>query len=303
MTDLEQYQLVHQGIQAVAARCDGARTQDGVGFNGQDTHYGRRIAATPFEALDANDHEEIARIALTYKVQIETYTGLDVATLPVVRAAAGLSTNHASRENARRYERRRENISDRCVKAVDGRVHVSWAKKDPDFNALRDGARALPNRTWTGSAWDCAVCPQLGDFLEEFSFDVPADVAALLSAPAPAPAPERLVELIDGGRLKLTSKYDASLVDGIKRLKGRKYVGGPVNTCDATVANLRWLAENDFAGAADTLAYLEAEQGTVEAAASAAQTRAQLLTTVSSLADPNSIPEAFLALFTKATAR
>ena len=52
---ISQYRLVHEGIRAVAARCDGAVTLDMKGFDGQDTAYGRRIAGVLFEKLTA-DH-------------------------------------------------------------------------------------------------------------------------------------------------------------------------------------------------------------------------------------------------------
>src|ERR1700676_42244 len=92
LTTKQQYKAVYAGICAVARRCDGALTQDGVGFNGQDTHFGRRIASVPFYGWTPEVKVEAARISLTYKVQIETYTVVDVGVLDVVREASGLKT-------------------------------------------------------------------------------------------------------------------------------------------------------------------------------------------------------------------
>src|SRR5258708_3450550 len=94
-TDEQEYQLVYDAIRAVAARCDGAMNEDFQGFNGIDTHYGRRVASVPFEAWTDDVKVESARIILTYKEQVGRYIpGLDVSQLEVVRAARGLKTLH-----------------------------------------------------------------------------------------------------------------------------------------------------------------------------------------------------------------
>jgi hypothetical protein len=101
----EQYRLVYQAICAVSAHCDGAISEDGVGFNGQDTKFGKRIASVPFEAWTDDVKVEAARIALTYKQQILAYLGFDIFELEVVKEATGHGTNHQARDDARSYER------------------------------------------------------------------------------------------------------------------------------------------------------------------------------------------------------
>src|SRR5215472_13118029 len=118
-TTEEQYELVYQGIVAVAARCDGAQTQDRVGFNGQDTHFGRRIASVPFDQWTEDVKAEAARIANTYQVQILSYTGIDVSDLQVVRDALGAGTNHIARDDARGYERRAKGADKVALRRID----------------------------------------------------------------------------------------------------------------------------------------------------------------------------------------
>src|SRR5215831_8068279 len=115
----QQYELVYQGIVEVASRCDGAQSLDGVGFNGQDTKFGKRIAAVPFSEWTDDVKVEAARISLTYKQQILNYIGVDVATLDVVRQAAGLRTNHIARNQARQYERRQANADKVALRKID----------------------------------------------------------------------------------------------------------------------------------------------------------------------------------------
>ena len=88
----DQYRTVYAGIAAVAAKCDGAVDDDGVGFNGQDTKFGRRIAAIPFDQWTDEIKVEAARISARYRRQIEQSLGLDITTqVDVIRAALALN--------------------------------------------------------------------------------------------------------------------------------------------------------------------------------------------------------------------
>jgi hypothetical protein len=91
----DQERLVYQAITAIAARCDGAISQDGVGFNGSDTKFGRRIALIPFEEWTSEIRQEAARIlGNTYRVQAQEWTGIDARELDVVREAADVYEQH-----------------------------------------------------------------------------------------------------------------------------------------------------------------------------------------------------------------
>jgi len=135
-----QFRLVYQGICAVASNCDGAVSEDGVGFNGQDTKFGKRIASVPFEMWTDDVREEAARIALTYKVQILSYTGIDMFELPVVKEATGHDTNRAARDDARGFER----MNRRQVRLEPGRIVLDF----PFDAALKDELKGH------GARWD-----------------------------------------------------------------------------------------------------------------------------------------------------
>mgnify|MGYP003310633573 CR=1 FL=1 len=45
----ETKEAIHAAVSSIAARCDGANTEDGIGFNGSDTKFGRRAAMLPPE--------------------------------------------------------------------------------------------------------------------------------------------------------------------------------------------------------------------------------------------------------------
>ena len=43
-SNTETKEAIHAAVASIAARCDGADTQDGIGFNGSDTKFGKRAA-------------------------------------------------------------------------------------------------------------------------------------------------------------------------------------------------------------------------------------------------------------------
>jgi hypothetical protein len=157
----EQYALVYQGICEVARRCNGAISEDFVGFNGQDTKFGKRIAAVPFEAWTDDVKQEAARIANTYQGQILTYTGIEIQKLPVVREAMGKDTNRAARDDARDFERRtfHVTVSDDGA-ALEFRFKYSPVLVD-ELKRHTMGAR------WNGGEkfWNVPVASQLPGFV------------------------------------------------------------------------------------------------------------------------------------------
>lgn len=158
----EQYALVYAGIAAVASNCDGAVTEDGVGFNGQDTKFGKRIAAVPFEAWTDDVKLEAARIANTYQKQILSYLGVEIQLLPVVREAMGKDTNRQARDDARDFERRafHATVSDDGA-ALEFRFKYSPVLSD-ELKAHTQGARWEPLPI---KAWSVPIARQLPGFV------------------------------------------------------------------------------------------------------------------------------------------
>jgi hypothetical protein len=158
----EQYRLVYAGIAAVAANCDGAITEDGVGFNGQDTKFGKRIAMVPFESWTDDVKLEAARIANTYQGQILSYLGVEIQKLPVVREAMGKDTNRAARDDARDFERQKEHVT---VSADGATLEFRFKYNPPLSDELKRhsmGARWQPK---PANYWMVPVALQLPGFV------------------------------------------------------------------------------------------------------------------------------------------
>lgn len=309
---ISQYRIVHEGIKEVAARCDGARILDMKGFDGQDTHYGRRIAGVPFEKLTADDHVEIARIANKYRDQIERYTGVAVADLEVVQAAKELTTNHASRQNARRYEKLSAVRAARKVTLLaDGRVGVSWASHgDPDFSDLVAAARQLPGRRYNGAtktnevdATDAVLA-----FANDWDMEVPAEVIAAIEGrkvavaqAVQAEAARPQVALDRDGLLVVSNKVteDAEVRALVMRLPGRRW-NGQNNVVAATPEAKALFAKLGLRLSDNATSALGSVDGPVEDGGTAPITRATLLSQASRAGGITDLPAEFLALVRQA---
>lgn len=291
----DQHRLVYQAITAVAARCDGAVDEDGVGFNGQDTKFGRRIASVPFSEWTDEIKDEAARIALTYRKQIESYIGLDVTTLSVVNEASG-HANTAARNQARGFENLGKK-AERKARLIEGNIiALSWHRKDPDcFGVLLAEVKALPGRRWTGSVNEVSLSAEALDFIERHDvaaeFDVETARTLLAAAPAtPAAAPQPNV-VLDPAGVRISFPYEASAVNAVRRLPGRSYDGATkTNTADLHPAVLEFADE--FSLVVDP-AVVEAINN-LGATKAAVQTEAQIRRTVSALADPAALPAEFV---------
>ncbi len=298
-----QNEVIYQGICAVASHCDGAKTNDTVGFNGQDTKFGRRIASVPFDQWTPEIRSEAARIALTYRKQIHTFTGVDITEFSVIKDAKFGGTNHDARNQARTFERRTkaaDKLAERKVDVVDGRVGIFYAKGDPDFGALLDACKALPGRRfdWDRKCNVVDVSDALGDFLQVWDFAVSEAALKLLAAPQAVTYNVNLDA--SGKRVTIKAPYSADLVSAAQKLPGRAWDGAnKVNHADASPTVLALAAKFALTVHPDAQAAcdLTAKALTaVEGAAVGAESLSTLLSYVSRAKDPTSLPESFQGL-------
>jgi hypothetical protein len=298
----DEARLVYAGIQAVAAQCDGAMSDDGVGFNGQDTLFGKRIAAQPFDQWSPAIILEAARIASTYRKQIEARTGVDVSTLDLVKGTANNLTNRVARDEARGFDRVGLKANRKAERFPDGTIRMSWNSKDPDcFGVLLAEVKALPGRRWTGQFNEVAMSIEALDFIERHAVATNFDVdlvrsdlttAVRVGVEAPAPAPKPLQVRLEGDVVRLSFPYDPAAVAAVRNLPGRKYHGDTkTNTVHLSHDVLRFAEQ--FNLTVDP-AVVEALKGQEDAGAAEAK-QERLLAQVSGSADPSALPGDFLA--------
>jgi hypothetical protein len=307
-TTEEQNEQVYQGIVAVAAHCDGARSLDYVGFDGQDTHYGRRVASVPFSAWTDDVKAECARIANKYREQILRYTGTDVSTLDVVKEAVSRSTNHAARNDARAYEKRAKHLAARTIDVADGRLGIRWASGDPDFSTFLPLVQALPGRRWDANRRVNVVdaSPQVEVFVNEHDFTISPAAQALLTATPVTPAAPKVdyqIWLGTDGRIVIKTALTAPgqpASDAVRALPGRAFVrslyANSANPSPQVLAFARTFKLNVSPEAVKVCEAAGAALGATDASGLAQADIATVLNAVSRCGKPENLPAAFVLM-------
>lgn len=307
VTPEQEYRLVYDGICAVAAVCDGAQSKDLQGFDGQDTHFGRRVAMVSFDAWTPAVREECARIARKYAKQIQAYTGVDVTELQVVKDAADIGTVYEARDDARTYERRAKGAAvaaKRRLDVVKGRLALSWDRKDPDFRTLVCIAQGLPGRRYDGETQSnlVDVSDALRAFVLEWDFPVTNAAQVLLDAPAAVLPPA--ITLKSQDKVIIDLPYNPAQLPEIQNLPGRHFDRErKVNEADTSRAVLAFAARWDVTISDEARQACEGGESRRETAALAEGDLKVLVGVVSRAKDPTALPAAFEDLLRPILAR
>ncbi len=204
----------------IASRCDGAVTEDGVGFNGSDTKFGFRVVEMhPSEMSDAVTWETYRMLA-KYAGQLEKY-GFIYDDLPVPPETGG-----DGRDEARQAERSREAALSRTITLEDDTFIVAFKYDGILVSAIRKivGSEWSPGRKRWLVPIDAAG--MLRTFSETHNFAVDTVTAEALSSQE-AVAPEAFASTrtvtLEGRTLIFTFDYEGDVVDAVKAITGRRW--------------------------------------------------------------------------------
>lgn len=249
-----QYQIVYRAICAVAARCDGAINLDDRGFSGVHTHFGRRIAGTPYSEWTDEIKEEAARVSIIYKDQIARYGVIeDIYTLDVVKEAKKQEIAYAQ---ARRLERlRNEKLNRKCF-LDNGEVVYSFPFDRDIMDALKASSPAFHfngiDKTWRVPVG--ALNREIVAATYRYEFNILDEATEALLSEATDKVVEKLptgtVEL-QGEQIKVTLIGKLSSLDfgAYRGLAGYSWVRGSNESFVAPIeSNLDWLQSHDFTG-------------------------------------------------------
>lgn len=190
---------LHEAVCAIAARCDGAQQEDSIGFSGQDTLFGRRVAQC-FTAKDYDDDlsGEVYRMLRKYTGQLERY-GAPYEAIPVPPVI--YEANSASaRDKARQAERQAKNTVSVSMSGADV-VFTGKGTFDIKDQLRTAGARwDAGTKTWRGPV----ALGMLKTLLLANRWTVDEDAERLLEGVEEAPIedlkprPEKVVSVIPG---------------------------------------------------------------------------------------------------------
>lgn len=135
----EAYSRIKHAVEYIASRCDGAITDDGMGFNGSDSSFGRNLARLSIEDWDDNIAFEARAMLKKYKGQLAG-GGIDYDSLPKFPTPDDYVSE--IRYTAKRRIAAREAIKSRKVLVGNGTFIVQF-EYDP---RLVQGVKGLPGR-------------------------------------------------------------------------------------------------------------------------------------------------------------
>ena len=194
--------LLIQAVHALASVDDGAKTQDGVGFNGTDTKFGNALATTPPEAWSVENQREAWEMLAKYKGQLAR-VNIDYDAIPEPSARQG----------------------SRGIRVVDvrkGKVLVFLPYEDTAYP--KTALNAVWNRTERG--WQVAVSKygSVISWAERNDIAVTSRARAILdTAPSDTKDDWAGTASLEGGEIVLKFDYNPKIVDAVRTVQGRRW--------------------------------------------------------------------------------
>lgn len=204
----EHYQALVKSLQFLSSVCDGAESQDGMGFNGRDTRFGKEMAAISLSRTLTPKQQEISiKMLQIYRGQVEA-AGIE---LPLISEYEVYLNGSTPTETPQKR-----------VELRGDQLFILF----PYDAELVNVARSLSKRRFDGGtkAW-VAPIEIASEVVARFSdFEIPQEVRELAGQPVQIIEiiPERKIELIKK-ELTLIFDYDPELVTRCKRLSDRRF--------------------------------------------------------------------------------
>jgi len=181
----DHYDILTRALQALSARCDGAQNEDGIGFNGRDTDFGKSLARQSKEKMLSEAQQKHGiKMLQTYRKQLEGM-GFDIP-LPIdyIKRAVAVTQVTASAP-AKPAKVSVESHIERV--GYDLRIKIG----DKNFNQDCSNVKNLSKRRFDGNTKEWVVP---GTLLDKVLYALPnatlgAGIVRPANTPAPAPKP------------------------------------------------------------------------------------------------------------------
>lgn len=186
----------------LARVCDGARTEDGHGFNKFDTERGHRFADEDPEEWDADKCSYVRRFLWKYRGQLLDNHGIDLTQAP---------------------DARQLDMAPRTIKferAYGGQFVLAWDYNDTQFGEIKDAVKALDRRRYEGGTKVWVVPAELSHDVAElagrFGFEISDGARRVIDGETDLPSPAN-IRLGDGpGNLVFEFAYDPDMLSALK---------------------------------------------------------------------------------------
>jgi hypothetical protein len=186
----------------LARVCDGARSEDGHGFNKFDTERGHRFADDDPETWDADKCSYVRRFLWKYRGQLLDNHGIDMTQVP-----DALQLQQVPRTI--KFER-----------AYGGQFVLAWDYHDNQFGEIKDAVKALDQRRYQGGTKVWVVPAELAHDVAElagrFGFEISDGARRVIDGETEL-APLANIRLGEGdGNLVFEFPYDPDMLNLLK---------------------------------------------------------------------------------------
>jgi len=223
---------IFDAVKTIADRCDGAHSQDGVGFNGSDTAFGRRLSWVSPELWTDGMAWEAYEMLFKYSGQLETF-GVSYQGLPIPDEQIFSD----GRQDAKSLSRGLEQQKSQIIKfGKDFRGEDCFVIEFKYDALLVSEVRKLNNARWNKEEkfWSVPLSSAKGlvDFAEKHNFSFEGTASNKVDAIRGTDAwsdnvqvdtkQKRVLSSING-RLVFDFDYDQHVINAIKGINGRSW--------------------------------------------------------------------------------
>ena len=214
----ETKEAIHAAVSSIAARCDGANTEDGIGFNGSDTKFGRRAAMLPPEDWTDGITWAAYKMLVKYQGQLESY-GHPYENLPTPIEVAD-----DGRDEARQKAREAEALLSRVITWNNDHYEVRFTYDAQLVSVVRKFSGAKWNSEDKFWSFDEAAAKQLEDFAVRYGFST--ECTFKTNGPVEEVIEEGATKRVlfrEGNTLVFDFEFDEYLLQAVKQIRGRKW--------------------------------------------------------------------------------
>ena len=195
--------ILVSAIQAIAARCDGASSNDGQGFNGTDSKFGKKLASTPPEVWTPALQRKAWVMLHKYQGQL-VKSGIDYTAIPEPPEARGA-----------------DDI--RCIDVRGGKVLVFLPYGDIAYP--KSGLGAIWNRDLRGWQVSVAKYGSVVTWAGRYNVPITDRAMAILNEvdTSANPAEPAGHAFISEGSIALRFDYNPNIVDAVRTIPNRRW--------------------------------------------------------------------------------
>jgi len=218
-------EIIHAAVSAIASKCDGANTEDGIGFNGSDTKFGKRCALLEPHQWTEGITWEAHRMLEKYAGQLKSY-GYDYEKLPEPEMPLVAD----GRADARNLARTAEILDSRRITVRNDRFIIEF-KYDAEVVAsvrkIKDSQYDADKKLWYAPVSSAQF---VAKFAKEFEFNIGAGAENKIQISMREGnweleedvVAKRELHLIDNS-LAFEFDYDEHLIHAVKEINHRRW--------------------------------------------------------------------------------